>query len=140
MSNINPPDVILLWCPIGNAVNAAYPPGLVDQSTGYPILEPYSYNGTHYTNETGVVIQLNTGVDLTSASSTLINVIQPNGSTTAWVGVVVMLNGVNSGIQYTTQTNDLYYPGTYQLQPAVVFSNWSGFGEIATFTISENIV
>ena len=140
MGNINPPDVVLLWTPVGSALNASYPPGLVDQSTGYPILEPYSYVGEHYTNEVGVVIQLNTGIDLSQATSVSINVCQPNGSTTVWVGTVVMLNGVNSIVQYIIQTNDLYYPGTYQLQPAVVFSNWSGFGEIATFTISENIV
>lgn len=139
MSNINPPDCILLWAPIGNAQNTATN-GILDQSTGYPILEPYSNLGTHYTGEVGVVIQLNTGIDLTLASSVSINVQQPNGSTAVWAGTKVVIDGVNSGVQYTTLTNDLYYPGTYSVQPAVVFSNWSGFGEIATFTIEENIV
>ena len=139
MSNINPPDIILLWTPIGNAQNTATN-GLVDQSTGYPILEPYVNTGVHYTNEVGVVLQLNTGVDLTNASSVSINVLLPNGSTTIWAGTKVVIDRVNSGVQYITQSNDLYYPGTYQVQPVVTFDNWSGVGEIATFTIEEAIV
>ena len=140
MSNIIPPDTILLWTPIGSAQNYFYN-GIVDQSTGYPLLEPYSNPGEHFTGEIGVVIQCDTGVNLINASSTSINVFLPNGSSATWIATVVSApNGISSVLQYTTQTGDLYYPGTYSVQPSVVFSNWSGFGEIGTFTIYENIV
>lgn len=138
MGNIIPPDTILLWCPIGNVQNTATN-GLVDQSTGYSILEPYQNTGVWYTGEIGVRVQLDTGIDLTWSTSVSINVLLPNGSTEVWTGGVVGLNEVNSVIQYITQAGDLYYPGTYSVQPAVTFSNWSGFGEKATFTICENI-
>ena len=138
---INPPDIILLWTPVGAVQNNAIVPGIVDQSTGYPILEPYSNLGTHYTGEIGVLVQCDTGIVLTGATSTSINVFLPNGSSATWIATVVSApNGISSVLQYTTQTGDLYYPGTYSVQPSVVFSNWSGFGEIGTFTIYENIV
>ena len=134
MASILPPDLILLWCPIGNALNTATN-GLVDQSTGYPILEPYQNTGTHYTNEVGVTIQLNTGIDLTNATNTQIQVLQPNGSTATWTATVVALDRVNSVLQYVTQAGDLYYPGTYTVQPSAQFDNWVGLGQSSSFTI-----
>ena len=88
-----------------------------------------------YTNTIGAVVQLNTGIDLTLALSVQINVLLPNGSTAIWPGTVISVGGQNYYVQYTTVAGDLYYAGTYTVQPYVVFSNWSGLGEVATFSV-----
>ena len=135
MGNINPIDSIILWCPIGNALLNGEN-NVMDQSTGYSILVPYENTGKHYTGEIGVTILLDTGIDLSTATTTQIKVKIPNESTTLWNATVVSgANGINSILEYVTLSGDLYYPGTYQVQPVVAFSNWSGFGEISTFTI-----
>lgn len=139
MGNIPSPDIILLWCPIGGAVNPAAS-GVVTVSSGYPILNPYSNNGVHYTSEVGVTVQLDTGIDLSNATSVSIQVLDPTDSTLSWAATVVALPGypagIHSGVQYITQVGDWYYPGTYKVQPVVAFANWNGLGETATFTIS----
>jgi len=88
-----------------------------------------------YTNTVGAIVQLNTGIDLTLVTTVQINVLQPNGSTAIWPGTIASIGGFNYYVQYTTMAGDLSQAGTYVVQPYVVFSNWSGLGEVATFTV-----
>lgn len=140
MGNIPSPDTILLWCPIGAAVNPAAS-GVVSINSGYPILNPYTNTGVHYTSEVGVNVILDTGINLASASTTNIQVFDPSETTYVWTGIAVAVPGypagVLSGVQYTTIGGDWYYPGTYKVQPVVTFLNWNGLGETATFTLEN---
>jgi hypothetical protein len=88
-----------------------------------------------YTNEIGVVIRLNTGIDLTGATNPIIKVLRPDGSSVTWTATIVSINSSNSYVQYTTQSGDLNLPGLYRVQPFVNFSNWIGPGETASFEV-----
>lgn len=85
-----------------------------------------------YKGTVGVLIEVETGVDLTDATEVKLKVKKPSGTTVEW-------NGVASGtkIQYTTQTGDLDESGLYYIQAYVVKPTGIYLGETARLHVYE---
>ena len=71
---------------------------------------------TIFKNQVGVSITLDTGIDLTGNTLSQINVIRPDGTTTAWPATVS-----DTSLQYTTVEGDLSQAGVYLMIAYVEF-------------------
>jgi hypothetical protein len=87
----------------------------------------------HFVGDIGTVITVDTGNDLTAATTTDLKVRKPSGATTTWTGAVVNDNYIS----YTTVEDDFDEAGTYRLQSYVVSPSGTWFGDTATFTVLE---
>ena len=86
-----------------------------------------------YEGSLGVVIVLDTGIDLASATSVRIRYKKPNGVRGSWVGDVYE----STKIKYTTISGDLNVSGNWRIQAYAVLPTWTGFGTICTFPVSK---
>ncbi len=84
-----------------------------------------------YVGDFGTEFLLDTGVDITSATTVEIHFEKPNETIGKWVGVVKN----KTKIQYITKQGDLNQEGQWKLQAYVVFSSGTWRGEVATFKI-----
>jgi hypothetical protein len=86
-----------------------------------------------YFGSLGVQILLDCGMDLSSATSIVFNVLLPDGVTTAtWAAAYFPLSdpleyvgygsGATNWASYTTQEGDLPQTGNYQIQPEITLS------------------
>ena len=86
-----------------------------------------------YKDDTGTVIEVAVGVDISAATTTDIKVKKPDGTTATWTGAV---NGaVNTQIDYTIVTDDLDQAGGYSCQAYVETATWTGLGETAVLMV-----
>lgn len=76
-----------------------------------------------YVGDTGTVISLDAGVSLAGASSALIEVSKPDGTTTTWTG-----SAVGNAVQFTTLADTLDQDGPWSLQAHVTLPSgaWRG--------------
>lgn len=81
-------------------------------------------NSKVYQGDVGTLIRMDTGSDLSSATTTNIKVIKPSGATAEWVGTA---NG--TFVEYTTVAGDLDEVGAYVVYVYVETPSWSGHGE-----------
>ena len=86
-----------------------------------------------YVGDVGTDIVLNTGVDISAATTLKIKYKKPGGSVEEWDGV---LEGTTS-IKYTTVTGDLDTAGLWSFQAYVVLPSWTGHGELVQHQIYE---
>jgi len=90
-----------------------------------------------YVGEVGLKIKVNTGVDLTNATSTLILVEKPDGTKVDWTATIE--DASNGIIYYETQSGDLNQSGIYYIQAKVTFSDGDTlFGERAELIVYES--
>lgn len=83
-----------------------------------------------YIDTIGLNIDLNMFEDVSTATSIVLHVTKPNGSTTTWSGATV----VNSNFfRYTTSADDLDQTGTYSIQPHYTLGGWTGYGKTVSF-------
>lgn len=91
--------------------------------------------GKIYKGDYGVVVRVNTEIDLTSSTGHTLKVYKPNGIKADWACAVE--SPATGGIlTYTTVSGDLDVVGTYKLYAEVLFAGPSKFlGEVATFRV-----
>lgn len=90
-----------------------------------------------YVNEIGVTFRVSTGIDLTSASITVLKVKKPSGALVEWATTVygAATNGV---LQHVTTSGDLSESGTYTLQAYVELTDGGKYyGESVTFRVYD---
>lgn len=88
-----------------------------------------------HVEDVGVQITLNTGIDLTTASNTVIKYIKPSGAVGEWTATT---DGNN--IQYTTIEGDIDEEGNWIFQGYTEHEGWKGHTEItAKEYIGNNI-
>lgn len=86
-----------------------------------------------YLGDIGVVILLDCGQNITSASNYLIKVKRPDGTLVTWTA---SLSGTNS-ITYTTVGNDLNQTGNWLLQSYITGSGFALLGDTVLLIVSE---
>lgn len=87
-----------------------------------------------YTGDTGTVIVLDCGQDISAATARSIEVRKPSGATASWSAVA---EG-NTSIKFTTLGDSLDQPGDWRLQARVVTPSGTWRGEAVTLTVHPN--
>lgn len=87
--------------------------------------------GKHYTGETGTVIRVDCGEDISLATSTRLYCQKPDGTNVWWEATIYGTNYLT----YTTVVGDLNQAGTYRIHSSLTLGGWSGLGEVDTFVI-----
>ena len=90
--------------------------------------------GKYYLNNTGVVLVLDVGEDITQATDLAILVKKPDGTRDTWSAVEY----TTTEISYIIQAGDWDQTGRYYIQSYVKTPSWEGVGEIAYFDIYDN--
>lgn len=88
-----------------------------------------------FKTQTLLDITLDTGIDISTASSLSIRYKKPSGETGSWSGT---LSGLTS-ITYGVQSGDIDEAGTWRFQAVVVISGETGYGEIVTHNFKTPI-
>lgn len=89
----------------------------------------------HYVGEVGTIILLDTGEDVSDASSVAIKVQKPDGTEATWAGEVYQ----NNYVKHALQAGDLDQEGAYQLQAYVAASgSYTGRGETVELPVYAN--
>jgi len=91
-----------------------------------------------YEGEIGVLIQLETGNDMTGATSIKIRASKPGPACVEWTATAVDGEDTNSMAQYTTIAGDLI-EGTYEVMVHVTATNGEWFGDPFTFTVGPTV-
>lgn len=84
-----------------------------------------------YTNDVGLVIDINMGENISSATSLSLGITKPDHTTTTWTPSI---QGTNY-LRYTTVANDLDQAGIYFIQPAFTLGGWTGKGNTVKFLV-----
>lgn len=90
-----------------------------------------------FSGDIGTLIQLNVGVDISTATVTKIRVKTPDKSIVLWTATI---GPDKMTLNYTTKSGDLTLAGKYQLQAYVELPGWKGHGTIAEFKIKAILV
>ena len=90
--------------------------------------------GKIYKGDYGVVVRVDTKIDLTSATGHTLKIYKPNGIEASWACTV---ESPDTGgiLTYTTVLGDLNVAGTYKLYAEVLFASGKFLGEVATFRV-----
>lgn len=86
-----------------------------------------------YKGDSGTVIRLDCGVDISSATQVKIIAKSPLGTKKEWTGVVDASNYV----KYTIAAEDFDVAGTWSLQAYVVMPTWTGRGSWVNIDIKD---
>ena len=91
--------------------------------------------GKIYKGDYGVVIRVDTKIDLTSSTGHTLKVYKPDGREVSWACTIE--SPATGGIlTYTTASGDLDVSGTYKLYAEVLyFPSGKFIGEVATFRV-----
>jgi len=96
-------------------------------------------DGKIYVGDTGTVIELDAGVDLSSQTSIMIVVKKPDGSETTWSAAVKSSDPTKC--YHITAAGDLDQAGVYRLQIQATLSGpsgtWTGRGETAILSVYD---
>lgn len=88
-----------------------------------------------YIYDTGTVITLDCGCDISASSVTNINVQKPDATSTTWVASVSTAS--TEYITYTVSSADLATAGKYMLQAYIETPTWKGRGETAELFVYD---
>lgn len=92
-----------------------------------------------FVGDIGTVIQLETGVDISTATTVSIKVKKRSAkheiSLADWVGTVES----NTKVKYTSVSGDFNVAGTYRLQAYVKMSTWEGHGGIVELPVLDTV-
>jgi len=90
----------------------------------------------HYVDTVGLIIYVDTDIDLTIATSTKILVQKPSGEETEWVATITTdENQESTRLTYTTVAGDLDEEGFYKIQSYATIGSWTGKGKTTSFKI-----
>jgi hypothetical protein len=88
-----------------------------------------------YAGDVGTKIRLDSGSNISAATTLKIKYKKPDGSTGEWTAV---LEGTTQAY-YITQVNDLDQRGKWELQLFVVLPTWTGHGETCELQIYRRL-
>jgi len=86
--------------------------------------------GKLYVDEVGILIELETGADLTDVTSQEILYKKPDGTSSSWSASIV-----DSTLQYTTVADDLDQDGDWILQAHIVGTGFDLVGETVVMQV-----
>ena len=86
-----------------------------------------------YAGDIGTVFEVDTGVDITTATKAALRVRLPNNKSVEWVGAVTGMTKV----RYAVLAGDLPIAGIYLLQAYIEMPSWSGHGETVQIKVSK---
>lgn len=86
-----------------------------------------------FKDDEGTEILLDTGQNITAATTKQIKYKKPDGTTGAWVATVVS----NTQLRYIAITGDFDIIGEYLLQAYIVLPSWQGHGDVAKLVVHE---
>jgi len=84
-----------------------------------------------------VIISLDTGKDISTATVMKILYRQPDGTKGSWVATLKA--GSNSVIQYTTANADLSLTGSWKLQAFVTVGGINEYGDIVELVVERSL-
>lgn len=91
--------------------------------------------GKNYQNEIAITINVATGLNLTTATTTTLLVKQPDGTQVEW-SATVSGDATDGNLTYITEDGDLPAIGVYKLQAYVVLSGGGTYyGETVEFRV-----
>ena len=88
-----------------------------------------------FKNQNLLTLTLQTGIDVSGASSALVLYKKPSGSTGTWTATVS-----GNDVVYDVQAGDLDEVGTWQIQPKVIVGGEDGYGDIKQMIVSATIL
>jgi len=88
-----------------------------------------------HVGDVGTVIELDTGADISTATTVGIKYKKPDNSTGEWTGSVSTIDGVQSGVSYTLQSGDIDQCGLWIMHAHVIMPTWQGHGGRVGVTI-----
>ncbi len=88
----------------------------------------------HYVNEIGTEIIVDCGQDVSSATTTKLEVRKPDGTLAEWDATIYETDY----LKYLTVAGDFDQAGLYAIQPYLVLPTWTGRGETVTFYVFGN--
>lgn len=83
-----------------------------------------------YVGDVGTLIELDTGVDISTATSVKVSAQKPDGETVLWTG---MISGTK--VQYATMPDDLDQAGRWLLQAVVTLPTGTWRGGVSTLVV-----
>lgn len=86
-----------------------------------------------YVGDVGTVIDVDTCIDLSGASSVSLLVRKPDGTVVTWSGSVAD----TTKIRHTVGGGDLDQAGEYRVQAHAEVGGWTGRGRVARFVVCE---
>lgn len=86
-----------------------------------------------YQGDIGILVTVATGITLTGATPTLLNVKKPSGTTVQWTATIDPINAQQ--LNYTTLSGDLNEAGEYFIQPNITLGSQVLLGETVRVTI-----
>lgn len=92
-----------------------------------------TYQDKIYVGDIGTEIILDTGVDLSSATSLKIAVKKGDGSVGEWAATIFE----TTKVKHVSADGDLNVSGLYSFQAKIVTPSWSGLGSTATVRVYE---
>ena len=90
---------------------------------------------TLYRHSTGEIIEVSTGIDLTTATLVEFVVKKPSNKVVNWVAT--KQSGTGGIAVYTTITGDINEDGMYYLQAKVTFPNRTAYGKSTKFKVLD---
>jgi hypothetical protein len=88
-----------------------------------------------YINDVGIEFIVDCGMDISNASSTILEVRKPDGTIVNWIGTIYSIDNASRYIRYVSQAGDLNQAGEYQLQSKPTIASWSGHGDTTKFVV-----
>ena len=90
----------------------------------------------HYVGTVGLIINVDTGIDLTAATATKLLVRKPSGEEVEWAAVVTTDPfGDSTRLRYITAVGDLDEEGFYKVQANATIGDWTGKGKTTSFKV-----
>ena len=86
-----------------------------------------------YVNDIGVVIEIDMGESLSTATNLKLKVRKPDNTKVEWTPTVYG-EGFNY-LRYITVANDLDLAGVWKIQPSLTLGSWSGLADTVSFEI-----
>ena len=86
-----------------------------------------------YKDDIGTDIIVDTGVDISTATSVALKVTKPDGTTETWTGSVYSSNYV----KFSSVAATFDQAGVYLLQAYVVMTAWTGHGNTTKFKVYD---
>jgi hypothetical protein len=90
--------------------------------------------GKIYKGDYGVVVRVDTKINLTSSTSYTLKVKKPDGREVDWA-CTIEVPATGGILTYTTVSGNLDVAGTYKLYALVGFASGNFIGEVATFRV-----
>jgi len=91
----------------------------------------------HYVGETGTIIHIDCGIDVSSATDVYVFLTRPDLTVVQRAASPETFEGSTNFIQFSIAEGDLNQAGTYKSQVYMVLGQWKGKGREFTIIVEE---